>query len=60
MRHGVVIARDCEIIQLLAEGSSNKEAASILGISVKTIEAHRANIMRKLKQEPIEDAKAQT
>lgn len=40
--------REREIIQLLAEGRSNKEAASTLGISVKTIEAHRANIMRKL------------
>jgi DNA-binding NarL/FixJ family response regulator len=44
-----VTAREREIIQLLAEGSSNKEVASTLGISVKTIEAHRANIMRKLR-----------
>jgi len=43
-----VTAREREIIQLLAEGKSNKETASTLGISVKTIEAHRANIMRKL------------
>lgn len=47
-REGVT-AREREIIQLLAEGKSNKEAASTLGISVKTIEAHRANIMRKLR-----------
>jgi len=40
--------REREVIQLLAEGRSNKEAAATLGISVKTIEAHRANIMRKL------------
>jgi DNA-binding NarL/FixJ family response regulator len=46
--HAAVTAREREIIQLLAEGRSNKEAASTLGISVKTIEAHRANIMRKL------------
>jgi DNA-binding NarL/FixJ family response regulator len=46
--HDAVTAREREIIQLLAEGKSNKEAASMLGISVKTIEAHRANIMRKL------------
>jgi DNA-binding NarL/FixJ family response regulator len=45
---GGVTSREREIIQLVAEGRSNKEAASILGISVKTIEAHRANIMRKL------------
>jgi DNA-binding NarL/FixJ family response regulator len=44
-----VTAREREIIQLLAEGSSNKEVAATLGVSVKTIEAHRANIMRKLR-----------
>jgi len=44
----VVTAREREIIQLVAEGQSNKEAASTLGISQKTVEAHRANIMRKL------------
>jgi DNA-binding NarL/FixJ family response regulator len=44
-----VTGREREIIQLLAEGKSNKEAAATLGISVKTIEAHRANIMRKLR-----------
>ena len=47
--HETVTAREREIIQLLAEGKRNKEAASTLGISVKTIEAHRANIMRKLR-----------
>jgi DNA-binding NarL/FixJ family response regulator len=41
--------REREIIQLLAEGKSSKEAAVVLGISVKTAETHRANIMRKLK-----------
>jgi DNA-binding NarL/FixJ family response regulator len=44
-----VTSREREIIQLIAEGQSNKEAASTLGISVKTIEAHRGNIMRKLR-----------
>ncbi|MCX7869551.1 MAG: response regulator transcription factor [Terrimicrobiaceae bacterium] len=41
-------AREREIIQLLAEGRSNKEVAAALGISVKTAETHRAAIMRKL------------
>jgi len=41
-------AREREIIQLLAEGKSNKEVATSLGISVKTAETHRAAIMRKL------------
>jgi DNA-binding NarL/FixJ family response regulator len=36
------------IVQLLAEGKSNKEVANTQGISVKTVETHRANIMRKL------------
>ena len=40
--------REREIMQLLAEGKSNKEVASLLGISVNTAEAHRANIMLKL------------
>jgi DNA-binding NarL/FixJ family response regulator len=41
-------AREREILQLLAEGKSNKEIASLLNISVNTAEAHRANIMLKL------------
>jgi DNA-binding NarL/FixJ family response regulator len=53
--HTAVTAREREIIQLLAEGRSNKEAASTLGISVKTIEAHRANIMRKLHLRSVSD-----
>lgn len=41
-------SREREIIQLLAEGKSNKEVAAVLGISVKTAETHRAAVMRKL------------
>jgi len=40
--------REREIVQLLAEGSSSKEVAGLLGISVNTVGTHRANIMRKL------------
>ena len=40
--------REREIVQLLSEGKSSKEVAAELGISVKTSETHRANIMRKL------------
>jgi DNA-binding NarL/FixJ family response regulator len=40
--------REREIVQLLAEGNSNKEVATTLGISVKTAETHRAAIMKKL------------
>jgi len=41
--------REREILQLIAEGKSNKAVANSLCISSKTAETHRANIMRKLK-----------
>jgi two-component system, NarL family, response regulator NreC len=40
--------REIEIIRLLAEGKSNKESAALLGITVRTVETHRARIMLKL------------
>ena len=40
--------REREIVQLVAEGQSNKEVADKLGISVRTAETHRAHILRKL------------
>jgi len=40
--------RECEIIQILAEGKGNKEIAVMLCISAKTVETHRAIIKRKL------------
>ncbi len=43
-----ITRREREIIQLLAEGKSNKEVAVTLDISTRTAEAHRANIMHKL------------
>ena len=52
---GAVTVREREIIQLVAAGQSNKEAAAALGISVKTIEAHRTNIMRKLHLRSVSD-----
>lgn len=41
-------SREREVVQLLAEGKTNKEAASTLYISPNTVETHRATIMRKL------------
>lgn len=40
--------REREIIQLLAEGKSNKEVAAMLDLSVYTVETHRVNLMQKL------------
>jgi DNA-binding NarL/FixJ family response regulator len=40
--------REREVVQLLGEGKSSKEIATILGISVRTVETHRAAIMKKL------------
>lgn len=40
--------REREIVQLLAEGRTNKEVAGVLGIAYKTVDAHRTNIMRRL------------
>ena len=47
--------REREIVQLLAEGKGNKDVANILGISVRTAETHRTNIMRKLACESFSD-----
>jgi len=44
----VLTAREREILQLVAEGKTNKEIAATLQISPKTVEAHRANMMHKL------------
>jgi len=45
---GRLSPRERETVQLLCEGSTNKEVGSKLGISVKTVETHRKNIMAKL------------
>jgi DNA-binding NarL/FixJ family response regulator len=44
----ILTPRERGVIQLIAEGHSNKQIANILTISVKTVEAHRAAVMRKL------------
>jgi len=36
------------VLQLLAEGKSNKEAAAVLNLSLHTVETHRSNILQKL------------
>ena len=41
-------AREREVLKFLSEGKSNSEVAEVLGISTRTVETHRANIMNKL------------
>jgi DNA-binding NarL/FixJ family response regulator len=46
--YDLLTAREREVLQLLAEGKTNKEAATLLEISPYTIESHRTNLMQKL------------
>jgi len=48
-------AREREIVQLLVEGQTNKEVALALGLNVKTVDAHRANVMHKLDMHSVTD-----
>jgi DNA-binding NarL/FixJ family response regulator len=47
--------REREVIQLVAEGKSSKEVATLLNLSTKTAETHRSNIMRKLGLHSVRD-----
>jgi DNA-binding NarL/FixJ family response regulator len=46
--HYLLTDREKEVLQLLAEGRSNKEVATLLALSLSTVETHRANLMQKL------------
>ncbi len=46
--YDLLTEREREILQLLAEGKSNKEAAAVLNLSPYTVETHRTNMMQKL------------
>lgn len=48
-------SREREIVQLLAEGKTNKEVAVALSVNVKTVDAHRANVMHKLDLHSVTD-----
>ncbi len=52
---GQMTLREREIARLLADGYSTKEAADVLNISVKTAEAHRTSIMKKLNAKNVTD-----
>jgi DNA-binding CsgD family transcriptional regulator len=44
----VLTAREQNVVQLIAEGHTNKSTGAVLNLSVKTVETHRASAMRKL------------
>ena len=46
--HPILTEREIEVVRLIAEGLTNREIAERLGISVKTVDTHRGNIMEKL------------
>lgn len=47
-RYEMLTEREREVLQLLAEGKSNKDVAGLLGLSVHTVDTHRTNLMQKL------------
>jgi len=51
----LLTSRERDVVRLLARGQPNREVANALGISVKTVESHRANVMRKLELGSIVD-----
>jgi len=50
-----ITRRETDVLRLLAGGSSNKEIATQLDISLRTVETHRANIMHKLQLHSLTD-----
>jgi DNA-binding NarL/FixJ family response regulator len=51
----VLTPREREVLTLIAEGNTNQEIAATLGLSKKTVESHRSNIMRKLDLRDVTD-----
>jgi two-component system, LuxR family, response regulator FixJ len=54
-RVGQLTPREREVMQLVVAGSSNREIAAELGLSVKTVEVHRARVMEKMKVDSLAD-----
>jgi DNA-binding NarL/FixJ family response regulator len=53
--YDLLTARQREILQLIAEGKSNKDVANILNLSLYTVETHRSNILQKLNLHTVPD-----
>jgi len=47
-RRSTLTPREREVVKMIAQGNSAREIAAFLGLSVKTVKAHRFNLMRKL------------
>ena len=47
-RNRILTAREREVLKLLAEGRTVRSVAGVLGLSIKTVDAHKFNLMRKL------------
>ena len=45
--------REMEVLKLVAEGRTNQEIADLLVLSIKTVQAHRANVMEKLELQDV-------
>lgn len=54
-RLGRLTPREAEVMELLVAGSANKQIAARLGLSQRTVEIHRANIMRKMEADSLAD-----
>ena len=52
---GTLTSRELQILKLLAEGKSNKQVGAAFDVSVRTVEAHRASLMRKLDLHSLRD-----
>ena len=48
LRRSTLTLREREVMKLLAEGHTVRQAAAVLGVSIKTVDAHKFNLMRKL------------
>lgn len=46
--YNLLTTREREVLQLIAEGRTNREVAKLLGLAVKTVDTHRTRLMRKL------------